>query len=1358
MAASVTNPKVYTLDTYNYQFIWDNCVDMSKQYELYIYSNQTLLNGNCPILITYNKKIPIHVIERACNTISPIEQVQFKIKNLTINTGDTDDVAVFARQAQAVLGQEPFFPNDLSFSIGATVTDVELISLSEQNNAFKIIYSDTCKEYFNTYYKKDVLFNLMDCGYYMKNCKIISMEKNKYRIFCEDMSQSYSYIYFSENRYSLKKITSIVNSAPSNFDMFLERQIENEGQTSWEKIYSFNDISKEDEFEEVIEAERLRLAIRILSPTGNNLIYDGEFQILYQPDILQLVNIEKFVLWYCTKESYDDHNPNWIKYDNDFGKNLFGEIYITKDNVFDLNTEYIGYISYIRDDENKTEGPVGVRADETTVNFVNSRNQEIPVVPKQWESEEIGSEYYNSLQDIGAVQQIYFPHKWHKDTETWHVRVGNLTRKRKDGTHIVDENEIPVEPITINSEQTLDVSNYTYLELDADTTISKSEAPFDKLVWCNLYFYDKEETRQEKTNNKIQLNIGEKYYRKYNYDCFKGLDSFKVTNYNNGIFTFNFEKYKKPDIISEIVLSDNTEEEGVNINVTNFQKLVIENISLQTENNENEEEITEYVQIYFDDDDEHTQIITTQDEIDVLNYDSVTFEFVEGIQNVTVQVDYSLYQNISNQEVYIYQQQVDLSADYRLCNSDATFFDNFTSQGTIMDPEVSSLHGAPLLICLDIPVLDDNNQIKTTVSEEEISNALKGLEGYYDKLNAFEVLNIKTDEHPEGDFKDSFIWDKMNIKDSTINILGIRNEDNLINLTNTYQLIITNNIIKNNVFSIVEDLTYHANLEKPGWTIDTNSLSGLENVELGQKESYLVTIKVFSANNKRSKIIYQQEIENQNFYDFFKAPTHLNTSLQTKNIAVELITEANIPYQYNAKDICYIIFKDLENQQDTITIKFYRELKSNQFYQIDERTLIKKDLSDTMPQLINTQTNYDYFTIQTNNDNNISMTMGYKNARQAFTFATNKNFTLGIEKDNIFEKEDQGYPWCLYNDTLEDNVIYITYTDNARSNAKTTSNVDKGVFNYDYDKTRTINKINMYPHLPFNAKETGVQTIGFKITEMEKTNTSNISITGTEENHFTRKHISSTETYFTYGNNSENAEYIQLNTSSLNEENKCIDLLNLTATAAYIEIYNSATPNNILFKKENINNESFSLLNKQLGDCINNSLTIKIINGSVSSDDLKINYLQKVTANLSRKRQFYTDNIKLYLKHSSNDIIDYASIENGRVLTGQVLDHNEPVNLYIKDFADLRTEDTGQRELIYKIEKINEEYRPPQEIVFDNNNIIITQYGKIPFENKFLINPDTNMLTIKNTHIKKINFTEPQKDTIINCVLEKERS
>lgn len=133
----VTNPRIYTTDGFNYQVVWDNCNNVSKKYELYVYYMQPGANLVCanlhnPILVSYNQKIDLKVIEYHCGGdvfLTP-QTCKFKIKD------DGDN-----------LDQLNFFPSNSFYLLSAPVIGATCTP-SKNNTHFQIRASNKTKDYF----------------------------------------------------------------------------------------------------------------------------------------------------------------------------------------------------------------------------------------------------------------------------------------------------------------------------------------------------------------------------------------------------------------------------------------------------------------------------------------------------------------------------------------------------------------------------------------------------------------------------------------------------------------------------------------------------------------------------------------------------------------------------------------------------------------------------------------------------------------------------------------------------------------------------------------------------------------------------------------------------------------------------------------------------------------------------------------------------------------------------------------------------------------------------------------------------------------------------------------------------------
>ena len=370
----------------------------------------------------------------------------------------------------------------------------------------------------------------------------------------------------------------------------------------------------------------------------------------------------------------------------------------------------------------------------------------------------------------------------------------------------------------------------------------------------------------------------------------------------------------------------------------------------------------------------------------------------------------------------------------------------------------------------------------------------------------------------------------------------------------------------------------------------------------------------------------------------------------------------------------------------------------------------------------------------------------------------NINYNPGEENNFYFStvrsnstNEWQGYPWTIYNN--KDSVSYFCYSNQACDNNGENSNIKN------YDKSITDNTqlvcINYHDKPNFTQKEL-IPMLDFKITELVKdnietygtfenlaTNISNVTIDSNnnriqtnidEEGSFDLKLENS------YGGTIENTEGV-ISIPDLN-------WMPFTENDSYLEILDVENQKQLYYYAENNANSDISFSMKKVTPGAKLHFNIK--NGKLDSlsSYLKIQTLTKPDELHSslKRRKFYIDNF------SVNEI-DYSEIENGSVISGQILQLHKPITLYIEDFNNIPNES-----IYYKIEKVDEYNQEVITPIDDNNTITLVQNynNDNMFTKDFYINSHTNQLKIQNTKTKQITFNNAQKDTIVNCILEKE--
>lgn len=743
--------------------------------------------------------------------------------------------------------------------------------------------------------------------------------------------------------------------------------------------------------------------------------------------------------------------------------------------------------------------------------------------------------------------------------------------------------------------------------------------------------------------------------------------------------------------------------------------------------------------------------------------------------------------NIYENDLYIYQQQSD--GTYNLCN--ILPFDSSSVERSIMinDPDFPHYPPNPYygynIVTTDTPVTTPDGQgiISTGITQDQIDDITEGLNGLQYSLSLYELANLKTDDHPEGEFKENFIWEQMEIqyKDKYgvpyLYIKGKKQSNNSKILNNYYRVIVTNTID----FSCKQEFElgeYHdyfvlKKVKSDIYYPSGASLTELYNKELNIKSKYKIIIKAYSANKKRYKIIYENELTCCN-KNFLQAPNYNFTPYGENYEELWTIEPSSSSQNIVVDSSCFNLleFIDSNNKMKTKQLWEYHTAQvgyadlRQQYYDgyywyptqdiiFPVDTLLTKDI-------INTDKTAIVVAPGSREDKDLQAKFTAFDYYKNYSKKPNKVFGFSIIKNNGFDFKS-GRPWISYDDTEDiNNIAYFGYSSKA---VTVNDELNTGLHNYDKTKAQSVSKVSIFPK---NSVLTNTITnenilLTFKITEMLQKNcvtnidnpkivldTHGIKEIDTWENN-QRKIKFSTE------------EYEQSCVSIHFKRNVIVNSIqHLKAKCDKLEIKDEK--GNVYYSDTDIS-ESTIKLNNQKIKC--KTLYFYITNGYISSDGLKISLLEQAKGDSIvteegrtilrglRNRKIKTDNIILYL--NSGSYIDYENfIANGEEITGLVKDNNKPVNFYIEDFLDLQDDNKG--DLIYKIEKIKEEVLIQDILSNDDNIVNFTQKNKNNkiFTKSFNINSYTHKLKIQNTKTKKIQFLKHQKDTLVNCVLDKE--
>ena len=477
--------------------------------------------------------------------------------------------------------------------------------------------------------------------------------------------------------------------------------------------------------------------------------------------------------------------------------------------------------------------------------------------------------------------------------------------------------------------------------------------------------------------------------------------------------------------------------------------------------------------------------------------------------------------------------------------------------------------------------------------------------------------------------------------------------------------------------------------------------------EKGQPKLTIQATKENFSNLYSYKILIQNQMTTRQF---------VNKELDLKYFATNAcwcIYENNIEY-FNGYILSNLVHNELSSKE-----KYHIIIKRT--YNGDEYIIEKRNVAY--------EDNTDFFLAPSDN---INYNPGEKDN---FYFSTKRNYS---------ESAAQGYPWLIYNN--EDNVSYFCYSNQAYN-----SNADnRGVDNYDSNKSdnKQLIHINYHDKPNFTPKEV-IPMLDFKITELIKQqnpyqiNASNI---GNQNN----VKITSYSNSVTVSSNGDNASF----TIKPLIENGYISFAGNSDTVAgtgRIEVLDKETGISLYASNDFSSGEgSYFLKDKKVNNDTTLLFKLPFSNSSVTFTNCTTKTLvQPNNSNaLLQKRKFYIDNFSI-------NEIDYSQIENGSIISGQVLELHKPITLHIEDFT---TNMSSYNSIYYKIEKVNEYNQDVITPIDDDNSITILQKDDNDnvFTKDFYINSHTNQLKIQNTKTKQITFNNAQKDTIVNCILEKE--
>lgn len=461
--------------------------------------------------------------------------------------------------------------------------------------------------------------------------------------------------------------------------------------------------------------------------------------------------------------------------------------------------------------------------------------------------------------------------------------------------------------------------------------------------------------------------------------------------------------------------------------------------------------------------------------------------------------------------------------------------------------------------------------------------------------------------------------------------------------------------------------------------------------------------------------------KDNNFSDLYSYKILIKNKITNRAIVNE-----ELDFKYSDTRHCWCIYKNEVSYPGGYILSdlVHNELSSKEKYHIIIKRIYNEDEHIIDERDVVYENNTDFFLAPSNNIN-------YNPGEEI-------DFYFSTERNNS-ENAAQGYPWLIYNN--EDNVGYFCYSNEAQNDLGSES-VQL------YDKTFSDNKqlihINYHDKPNFTPKEV-IPMLDFKITELVET-ISQTNITNEES-----MIINSNPSNFSATTNGSCGSF-EFDISNQNTEGY-IRFINLMYTPKnsqpyQIEILDSVT-NEILFSANNLGSTDITNAINRKKISKNANLKFNLTNCTLTSSNTSVYTLnQQNNESLLQKRKFYIDNF------STNEI-DYSEIENGSVITGQVLELHKPITLHIEDFT---TNMSSNNSIYYKIEKINEYNQDVITPIDDDNSITILQKDRNgnEFTKDFYINSHTNQLKVQNTKTKQITFNNAQKDTIINCILEKE--
>lgn len=672
--------------------------------------------------------------------------------------------------------------------------------------------------------------------------------------------------------------------------------------------------------------------------------------------------------------------------------------------------------------------------------------------------------------------------------------------------------------------------------------------------------------------------------------------------------------------------------------------------------------------------------------------------------------------------VFIYQKMIDNT--YNLTNNSSNL-----NKG-ILNTDFENTSKNDLIVTTS-PVVDSSNNytLKTSnITEEEIN---RYTEEHKDMLNVNKIFNSLEEEFNWSNFE--IISEKGQPK------LYIKATKNSFSNLYAYKILIQNQMTNRNIVNNEElDFKYLDTIQS--WCIYKNNtsypdgyiLSDLVHNELSSKEKYHIIIKRIY--NGEEYIIDERDVEYENNTDFFLAPSNNINYNPGEEIDFYFSTERNnsenaaqgYPWLiYNNEDnvgyFCYS--NEAQNDLGSASVQLYDKTFSDNKQLIhinyhDKPNFTPKEvipmLDFKITELIKQQNPYQINVSNIGNQNNVKIT-SYSNSVTVSSNGDNASFTIKPLIENGYisfagNSDSVAGSGCI--EVLDKETGISLYASN---------NFSSGEGSYFLKDKKVNNDTTLLFKLPF----------------------SNSSVTFTN---CTTKTLVQPD-----------------NSNALLQKRKF-----------YIDNFSINSIKNTFYKTividdytSNININDFSYLYISSDDISENQSLFRVFDDTLSSTEDITSYLKsnepiditnhstiKFKGGGSDTTDYHIKCIFISFLDSDNEI-DYSQIENGSIISGQVLELHKPITLHIEDFT---TNMSSYNSIFYKIEKVNEYNQDVITPIDDDNSITILQKDNNDnmFTKDFYINSHTNQLKIQNTKTKQITFNNAQKDTIVNCILEKE--